>query len=280
MLLDASGSMSNIRQATVAGINSFIQEQTAANTGHEHHEIDLSPDLTGGPTLSCNLTLAAFASGNYGNIMSNNGEPTDIDYSYTVIYNNVPIQDTNSSWSNQYATSGGTPLLDAACKCIDDTKKQIAALPEAQKPGRVIFVLITDGEENTSKKFKKADLTQRIQEQTDNEHWQFIFLGANQDAIQEGADSGVAVNNSMTYAANDAGVLRAFASTSSMVTAKRYTHNAADMSNVGYAISDYASQDQLLGSAVNMRHFSGSNNTAGTPMNIAQGVAIPENKKP
>lgn len=261
MLLDASGSMNIIKADTLAGINTFIEGQKHLTiTNGVDRPIDLSPDLSGNSIVTCNYTLATFTSGNgynfganFGNVSLPNGEPKDYSYEYNILYNNVDINTVPPLTASQYHPDGGTPLIDAFCKCIDDTKRQLSNTNEDQKPGRVIFVCITDGQENTSTKFKKADLTQRIMQQTDL-NWQFVFLGANQDAIGEAQDVGIAAGNSMSYSTSADGIRAAYASTSNMVAMKRSV-GVEDMQFTNYVATDYAAQDRMLGSNVNARHF-------------------------
>ena len=268
MLVDASGSMSGIRQNTIDGINTFIAQQKTATIGltGEDRPIDLSPDLSGSIGLSCSLTLVTFSTPNlhsYGTYGSQsiiaNGEPVNYDYSYNILYNNADIHLVNQAWEALYQTDGGTPLLDAFCKCIEDTKLQVSQLPPTRQPGRVIFVAITDGQENTSKAYSRVQLNAKIKDMTDNHNWQFVFLGANQDAIAEAQTTGIAVNNSMSYQASPIGIADAFASTSDMVMNKRRS-SLHEMSNTGYSVADYSRQDKLLGSAINMRYVSSSAN--------------------
>src|ERR1019366_7020782 len=98
----------------------------------------------------CNVSLFAFSSSSgsmFQHLMGANGEPRDYDYNYTVLYDNVDINTFGESWHTAYNTNGGTPLIDASCKTIDDVKRQINNLTETQKPGRVIILIATDGEE-------------------------------------------------------------------------------------------------------------------------------------
>ena len=65
---------------------------------------------------------------------------------------------------------------------------------EDERPSKVLFVILTDGEENTSKRFTNAHVKQRIQHQIDVYKWTFIFLGANQDAFATGKEMGIPGN--------------------------------------------------------------------------------------
>jgi Mg-chelatase subunit ChlD len=100
---------------------------------------------------------------------------------------------------------GSTPLLDALCVAIDNTGRRLHDKPAMERPDQVLFIIITDGMENASRTYKHADVRRRTQHQTDSYKWQFVYLGANQDAIQEAASIGIAAANSISYAANAAG---------------------------------------------------------------------------
>lgn len=82
-------------------------------------------------------------------------------------------------------------LFDVAYRAINETGARLSKLPEAVRPGLVIFVVMTDGEENSSKEFTKAQIKSMIQKQTDQYNWQFTFLGADQNAFAEAAVLGI-----------------------------------------------------------------------------------------
>ncbi|MBV5329341.1 MAG: hypothetical protein JZU65_17255 [Chlorobium sp.] len=91
---------------------------------------------------------------------------------------------------------------------------RLAALPEDKRPSKVIFVILTDGEENNSTEFPSARVKAIIQQQTEVYNWDFVFLGANQDAMYAGSSMGIHANNSMSYEADRAGATHAFRSIS------------------------------------------------------------------
>jgi len=112
-----------------------------------------------------------------------------------------------------------TALLDAIGRLVRTTGERLSALPEDQRPGTVIIGILTDGMENASKEFTHPAIKALITEHTDKFDWTFLYMGANQDAIEEGAKLGVAEGQSMTYAAGKVG--SAFASTAGNVSAMR-----------------------------------------------------------
>jgi len=115
-----------------------------------------------------------------------------------------------------------TPLLDAIGVALEQTGKWLALLPEADRPEKVIFVILTDGMENHSVQFTHEQVIANITHQTEVYKWQFIYLGANQDAIQVGAGLGISAGSSMSYNVHDAATYGAtYAGLSSSISASR-----------------------------------------------------------
>jgi hypothetical protein len=121
------------------------------------------------------------------------------------------VQAFNTLTKHNYIPGGMTALLDAVGTAIQNEGKKLAALPESQRPDKVVVVVVTDGEENASKEFKIESIKQMVTTQQEVYKWQFVFLGANIDAFATGASYGVGVNNSMNYDASHGGVLRSYA---------------------------------------------------------------------
>ena len=94
-------------------------------------------------------------------------------------------------------------------------------MSENDRPGKVVFVIITDGEENSSVEYRKDQIKSMIQHQTDIYKWHFVFLGANQDAIQEGASIGIHAAASMNYAPKGKNVQAVYAAAASNLTMLR-----------------------------------------------------------
>ena len=92
-------------------------------------------------------------------------------------------------------------------------------LPEEERPGTVIVGIMTDGLENASREFTYPQVKARIERQTNEYSWQFLYMGANQDAIEVGARIGVDAGHAITYAPEAAG--EAFSATSASVAAYR-----------------------------------------------------------
>ena len=88
---------------------------------------------------------------------------------------------------------GATALLDAVGRAIDETGARLAAMPEADRPGLVAFVIVTDGLENSSKEFTRARVRQMIEHQQQKYQWHFTFLAANAEAFAEAEEIGISM---------------------------------------------------------------------------------------
>lgn len=171
VVLDRSGSMASIRADMEGGFDSFIADQRK---------------LPG----DCSVTLAQF------------------DGVYEIVYQGKPLSGVPPL---SLEPRGSTALLEAICKTIDATGDRLAALPDDERPERVLFVVITDGQENASAPGYTSDLVlEKVKRQTEEYSWQFVFFGANQDAIATAGAMGI--NVATNFAANSAGTAQAIRS--------------------------------------------------------------------
>lgn len=158
-LLDRSGSMQSIRNDTVGGFEAFIAEQRA------------QPGR-------CTVSLAQF------------------DNEYEEVYTDVPVDRVPRL---DLVPRGSTALIDAIGRLINATGARLAALPEDERPGSVIVGIMTDGMENASQEFNRPQIKAMITEQTNAYGWQFMYMGANQDAVEVGTSLGVDPGLAVTY---------------------------------------------------------------------------------
>jgi len=165
-LLDETGSMMPVRDATISGFNEYVQ--TVQRT---------YPDAL--------LTLMLFSTERYSGP-----------------YRMTPLRYVAPLTTQNYQPSGGTPLYDCIAQLIDGTEKAAANMRPAPV---VLFVIMTDGEENSSRDYNREHIFARIQQKED-EGWTFVYLGANQDAWEVGASIGVQASRAMTFDADDQGV--------------------------------------------------------------------------
>lgn len=166
VILDESGSMGLITNDTIGGFNTFL----------ETHQ-----NLPG----DANLTLVKF------------------DTKYEIVHNGVDVRSVKPLDKTTYSPGGGTALLDAVGRAIDELGKRYDVLSEDEKPGKVIFLIITDGEENSSREYKLKQIKEKTTHRQDVDKWEFVFMGANQDAWAEAGKMGYA--NAVNYSVQDMG---------------------------------------------------------------------------
>ena len=171
-ILDRSGSMESMTNAAIAGFNEFLKAQQA------------TVDDDGKP-IPATFTLILF------------------DHECLAVHNRQDIQTALPLTLETYVPRGNTALLDAIGRTIDHIGNELAATPEADRPAKVIIAILTDGEENASRIFSMEVINQRITHQTEKYQWEFMFLGANQDAIATAARMGIHARHAATFAANE-----------------------------------------------------------------------------
>lgn len=140
-ILDKSGSMSPYINDTIGGFNGFIEKQ----------KLELG---------DANVSLYLF------------------DNNYTKIFEGKNIKDVTPLTNGDYIIGGSTALLDAMGRTIDDVGIKLAKTPEYNRPGKVIFVVITDGQENSSIRYTDENIKDKIKHQETKYSWQFLFLSA------------------------------------------------------------------------------------------------------
>jgi len=183
--------MADIKDETINGFNCFLEKQKAAGD-------------------NATLTLVQFDT-----------ESTD------VVHESKPILKVSDLNHDTFQPRGGTPLLDALGQTIDATGRALAAIPEGNRPNKVVFVVITDGQENSSRYQTKASVKEKIDHQAGKYSWQFVYLGANQDAFDEAGSVGIAAANAANY--SPARMQVAFAATAANVASFRRSGNAAKL---------------------------------------------------
>lgn len=193
-IVDKSGSMGRVKNDTIGGFNEFLENQ-------KKEEGD------------ANLTLVLF------------------DTSNKVLYNGTPIQEVEPLSTETYQPGGWTGLYDAIGVGIDATLERRESMPEKEKAANVIFAILTDGEENRSEEYKgeagRASIFEKINHQREN-NWEFIFLGANQEAISSGRAIGIASDKTMRYADSSIGTRGIYSNLSAAVSTIRTTGKLND----------------------------------------------------
>ncbi len=110
------------------------------------------------------------------------------DTEYEFLHKGVPIGEAPKY---ELVPRGATALLDAVGRAINETGERLSKMNEADRPGLVVFVVMTDGLENSSQEFSKPRIKEMIQHQQNVFGWQFTFLGADQDAFAEASAMGM-----------------------------------------------------------------------------------------
>jgi len=194
VILDRTGSMETIRDDTIGGFNAFLIAQKGA------------------PGLA-SLTLVQF----------------DSQDPYEIVYHFKPLAEVPELTRETFVPRANTPLLDAIGRGINDLEKSLADKTEAERPSRVVMVLITDGQENASREFRKDQIEKMIKEKQEKAAWQFVFLSADLDAIGDALASGVRAASTLAHDKDSHGVGAAWASLSRSVADYR-SGNKEDVS--------------------------------------------------
>jgi uncharacterized protein YegL len=133
-------------------------------------------------------------------------------------YENVRPDDVKS---DIIVPRGGTALNDAVGYTINELGERFSKMEEGDRPGLVIVVVVTDGEENSSREYTHDQIKELVERQTNEWGWQFVYLAANVDAFATGGSYGFAKGSTIAYAASGAGTQNVYAATSSNVSGLR-----------------------------------------------------------
>jgi len=176
-ILDMSGSMSSIIENVRKGFNKFLKEQK--NSGNK-----------------INFSLMFF------------------DNDFYMPYNNVNINDVKKLTKNTYYARGGTALYDAIGSSIENYIDDLGDTPKNERADKTLFVILTDGEENSSTVYNKDFVKNLVTDMRENIKTEFIYLGANQDACFVAESMGMSSNNAFNYDATNDGITTAYANVS------------------------------------------------------------------
>ncbi len=193
IVLDSSGSMSTIQNDIVGTFHEFIKTQK---------------ELPG----DCTFSLYSF-SGEVDRL---------IDFE--------DLKKSTKDFMEDYIPNGCTALYDGIGTAIYEIGKRLHSMKEEDRPDKVLIAIITDGEENFSREYNHAKVTEMIKEQKGKYQWEFLFLAANQDAMAVGATFGVSNKNCMTFSASGQGVKNLTSSLDAYATMYRSNVNMDNVS--------------------------------------------------
>lgn len=199
-VLDSSGSMSKIADDTKGGFNIFLQEQQEEEG-------------------TATVTLYDFSD------------------TVNMVYQAIPVADAQTLDDENYRPGGKTALYDAIARAIEETGNQVETMPDSDQPDNVIVVVLTDGKENASE--TPQDIVKERVEQRQKEDWEFLFIGANQDAALTAEAMGMDRNKSLDMSHSGEGAQEAYRSTSRNISRARQEGETG-----GYTEDDRHRQEQ------------------------------------
>ena len=172
-IVDRSGSMAGLEKDTIGGFNAMLKEQA---------------ELAG----EARVTTVLF------------------DNQYRLLHARIDIRAVAPLSEADYRVGGGTALLDAIGRTMEKIRAVQKQTSEDYRAEKVLFVIITDGEENSSRKYSAAQIKERIEHQKEKCGWEFVFFGANMDAITEAGKLGIMPESARGWMANAAGTAMAY----------------------------------------------------------------------
>ena len=182
-ILDKSGSMAGLEKDTIGGFNSMLQKQKA---------------LDG----ECRITTVLF------------------DNRYDLLHDRIDIRAVGPMTEKEYQVGGSTALLDAIGLTIQKLVSVQKNTAEEYRAEKVMFVIITDGEENSSREFS-AERVKKMIETEKKYGWEFVFLGANIDAVETASHFGISADRAVDYMPDAAGTELNFQAMSEAVASFR-----------------------------------------------------------
>ena len=192
-ILDRSGSMGGLESDTIGGYNSMLKKQQ-----EEEGDVIISTVL--------------------------------FDDNTEVIHDRKALKDVKPITNKEYYVRGCTALLDAVGGAIRHIGHVQKALPEDQKPDKTIFIITTDGMENSSSHYTYDKVKKMVEKKKEKKGWEFIFLGANIDAIAVADRFGVSANRAVRYECDSVGTALNFKAMSNMISKSRKAGTRAAMS--------------------------------------------------
>ena len=195
MILDMSGSMYSLRDDTIGGYNSLIEEQKKEEG-------------------SAIVTTVLFNDG------------------YSVVHDRIDINDVKPMTSADYVPQGTTAMLDAVGKAITSIGQKLAETPEEQRPSKVMVTIITDGYENASREYSWDVIKAMIKEQREKYSWIFTFIGADIDTMSVSNNLGIDSRLSKSYTKSVDGSNSVYKSVSKAMKRVRASVDAVSMEEV------------------------------------------------
>jgi uncharacterized protein YegL len=206
VILDRSGSMKGLRAATVSGFNEYVGKLRS-----QPGEVD--------------LLLVRF------------------DDRYEVVFDK-PLDQVPELSNADLKPRGTTALFDAMGRTIVTVGEQLNEMAEADRPGKVIVMTMTDGEENASEEYEVADIAAMVAHQREVYNWEFLFFGTNQDAVMVASTINISRGSTMSYS-NNAGATRSVMKSAAVASNAYRSFASSGQSMSSYDFPDDAREDAM-----------------------------------
>jgi len=167
-ILDRSGSMSGLESDTIGGFNSMIQKQKKTEG-------------------ECLITTVLF------------------DNEMVILHDRVPLQEVKEMTEKDYTVRGSTALIDTMGKMIEHIKKIHKYARKEDVPQHTMFIITTDGQENASNIYTSQQVKKMVEKQKEEYGWEFLFIGANIDAVETASRYGIDQDRAVNYHADKKG---------------------------------------------------------------------------
>jgi uncharacterized protein YegL len=168
-ILDKSGSMGGLESDTIGGFNSMLEKQKKVPG-------------------ECNITTVLF------------------DNNYELLHDRIDIRAVSPITETEYCVGGSTALLDAIGRTINKIGNAQKHTSDEYRAEKVMFVIITDGQENSSREYSSRQVKQMIEQYKTRFGWEFIFLGANIDAVETAGNLGIDPDRAQNFHADSKGI--------------------------------------------------------------------------
>ena len=167
-ILDRSGSMAGLEKDTIGGFNAMIEKQK-----QEEGEAYISTVL--------------------------------FDHEIKLIHDRVPLREIRPLTEQEYFARGSTALIDAMGSAIRRIRDIHRVADRKDLPQRTLFVITTDGMENSSVLYSSGEVRQMVQQMKQEQDWEFLFLGANIDAVETAGTFGIDEDRAVNYSCDSQG---------------------------------------------------------------------------
>lgn len=191
-ILDESGSMSGLEADTIGGFNSMLSKQR-----NEDGEAYISTVL--------------------------------FNHRTRILHDRIPINKVLPMNKSQYYVGGTTALLDAIGGAVHHISNVHKYIREEDKPEKTLFIIITDGMENSSHTYSSEAVKAMIEEKKNKDGWEFLFLGANIDAIKTASNFGISADRAIDYECDSEGTQLNYEVISETVSAVRRAESREEL---------------------------------------------------